>query len=227
MEQLQHLMSTSFFTQKWNVKTAWKEVGGLSKPSKMPVHGYSLPAEECNVGSKLRGIKNSTCEKCYALVGNYLFPVVRNALYHRLDMSLNNSKWVECMIFLILWYCSKKGIFRWHDSGDLQNLKHLEDIVYITKMTPNIVHWLPTREVGIVKAYKEKHGEFPPNLIVRISATMVNGLPHKFHKHSSTVVTDKSLAIDKVCNAPMQDNQCKDCRLCWDTEVEDVAYILH
>jgi len=29
-------------------------VGGLSNPSKMPGFGYSLPAEKCGAGSKLR-----------------------------------------------------------------------------------------------------------------------------------------------------------------------------
>ena len=43
----------------WNVKTALAEVGGLGKPSKMPTFSYNLPAEECNVGSKLRLVKGS------------------------------------------------------------------------------------------------------------------------------------------------------------------------
>ena len=43
------------------VKEAWTEVGGLSKPSKMPSFGYSLSALKCKVGSKLREVLNSTC----------------------------------------------------------------------------------------------------------------------------------------------------------------------
>ena len=46
------------------VKEAWNEVGGLSKPSKMPSYGYSLSAFKCKVGSKLRLVKNSTCADC-------------------------------------------------------------------------------------------------------------------------------------------------------------------
>ena len=48
---------------------ALKLVGGLSKPSKMPGWAYGIPAKECKTGSKLRQVKGSTCEKCYALKG--------------------------------------------------------------------------------------------------------------------------------------------------------------
>ncbi len=59
------------------VKEAWAEVGGLSKPSKMPSYGYSLSAFKCKVGSKLREVLNSTCANCYALKGRYIFPNVQ------------------------------------------------------------------------------------------------------------------------------------------------------
>jgi hypothetical protein len=59
-------------------------VGGLSKPSKMPGWAYGIPAKECKTGSKLRQVKGSTCEKCYALKGCYVFKVVQEAQYKRL-----------------------------------------------------------------------------------------------------------------------------------------------
>ena len=174
------------------VKEAWAEVGGLSKPSKMPSFGYSLSAFKCKVGSKLREVLNSTCANCYALKGRYVFPNVQEALDRRLEKVENNPKWVEAMAFLISWYCTKTKVFRWHDSGDVQSLEHLVMIVEIANRTKEITHWLPTREVGIVQQYKKKYGKFPINLVVRISATMVNGVPHKFHEHSSTVATSKA-----------------------------------
>jgi|TARA_R100000426_G_C4792678_1_gene99265 hypothetical protein len=210
-----------------NVSQAKAIVGGLSNPSKIPTHGYSLPASRCNVGSKLRELENSTCWDCYAYKGRYVFPNVQRALELRYQKVKQGKVWADAMIFLILWYCTKTKIFRWHDSGDLIDLIHLEWIVYIAECTPDITHWLPTREVKIVQQFKKERGEFPPNLIVRISATMINGMPHKFHEHSSTVVTDKSLAIDKVCPSSEQENQCKDCRMCWDKNVKDIAYIKH
>lgn len=211
----------------YNVKRANKEVGGLSKPSKMPGFSCSLPAKECNVGSRLRLVKGSVCYNCYALKGRYLFSNVQKALYRRLDLMKNNPNWISAMAWLINWYSKKINYFRWHDSGDIQDLEHLEKIVEVVKLTPTIKHWLPTREAKIIKRYKKESGEFPSNLVVRISATMVNGKPHKFHEHTSTVVADNSLAIDWVCPSNEQDNECLDCRACWDRDVKDVAYIKH
>ena len=144
-----------------------------------------------------------------------------------MDKLENNPKWVDAMIFLIQHYCTKTKVFRWHDSGDLQSVQHLVRIVNIAECTPNVRHWLPTREVTIVKKYKDLFGEFPSNLVVRISATMVNGMPHSFHEHSSTVATSNALAIGHLCPAPKQDNKCGDCRACWDPNIKTVTYLDH
>ena len=101
---------------------ALKLVGGLSKPSKMPGWAYGIPAKECKTGTILREIKNSTCEKCYALKGCYVFKVVQAAQYRRLD-SIKHPLWVHAMASLI--NSKKSKCFRWHDSGDVQDLKHL------------------------------------------------------------------------------------------------------
>ena len=88
----------------FTVKQAWEEVGGLSKPSKMPSYGYSLSAYKCIIGAKLRKVKGSTCGGCYALKGRYVFPNVQDALDRRLEKVNHNPKWVDAMVFLILWY---------------------------------------------------------------------------------------------------------------------------
>jgi len=130
------------------------------------------------------------------------------------------------MVFLINWYASKTAHFRWHDSGDIQSVKHLTKIVEVCKLTPNVKHWLPTREAKVIKEYLKDYGKFPSNLIVRVSATMVDGAPHKFHEHTSTVVTEKT-SKSYTCPAPTQGNECKDCRACWDKRVSNVAYLEH
>ena len=209
------------------IKEAWNEVGGLSKPSKMPSYGYSLSAFKCKVGSKLREIENSTCYECYAMAGRYVFRNVQDALDRRMDKLLNNPKWVDAMVVLLLHYCTKSKVFRWHDSGDIQSIDHLQKIVEIAERTSDIQHWLPTREVGIVKQYLKEFGEFPNNLVVRISATMINGLPHKFHRHTSTVSTAKDFDLGWTCPASKQGNKCGTCRACWDSNVENITYPLH
>jgi hypothetical protein len=51
-----------------------------------------------------------------------VFKVVQEAQYRRLA-SIKHLNWVRAMIHLI---SSKKSkYFRWHDSGDVQDVKHL------------------------------------------------------------------------------------------------------
>ena len=65
------------------VKEAIKITEGFTRTSKMPGLSYSLPAWECKTGSKLRKVKGSVCEGCYALKGCYVFKVVQEAQYKR------------------------------------------------------------------------------------------------------------------------------------------------
>jgi hypothetical protein len=120
--------------------------GSLSNPSKMPGKAYGLPAKECKTGSKLAKIPGSTCSSCYALKGCYIFPVVQEAQYTRLA-AIRHPLWVQAMTFHLLH--QKADVFRWHDSGDVQDLKHLAKIFKVARLTPNIRHWLPTREAWI------------------------------------------------------------------------------
>lgn len=204
-----------------------KEVtGGLSKPSKMPGFAYSIPAEECKVGSKLRKIKGSVCEKCYALKGRYVFGNVKKALRRRFE-SLSHPLWVEGMVFQI----NQTGVnvFRFQDSGDLQSLEHLEKIAAVCRLTPDVRHWLPTREYAIVTAYKEKHGSFPDNLNVRLSAYMVDGpLPTGAADRLGVTVSGVTSNAEKVtCPAYKQDGVCGSCRACWDKNQAVVMYPKH
>ena len=120
--------------------------GSLSKPSKMPGFAYGIPAKECQTGAKLREVKGSTCFNCYALKGCYVFPNVQAAQYKRLEAT-RKPLWVKAMAAQILRHKSK--FFRWHDSGDIQSLKHLAKIFAVARLTPDVNHWLPTREAWV------------------------------------------------------------------------------
>ena len=126
-----------------NTKEAWTLVGGLSKPSKMPGWSIGIPAKECKTGAKLRLIPNSVCEGCYALKGCYVFKVVQEAQYKRLE-AIQHPDWVLAMATLI--NSKKPDVFRWHDSGDVQDVQHLEKIFEVCRLTPSKRHWMPTRE---------------------------------------------------------------------------------
>ena len=121
-------------------KEAERITGGLSAPGKMPEGSYNLPASACQTGAKLRLVPDTPCHKCYAFKGRYNFPNVKNALKRRLA-SLTHPQWVEAMTTLV----KKKKHFRWHDSGDIQSVKHLINIFEVCKNTPATSHWLPTQ----------------------------------------------------------------------------------
>ena len=194
---------------------ALKLVGGLSKPSKMPGWAYGLPAKECKTGSKLVKVEGSTCHGCYALKGCYVFKVVQDAQYRRLA-SVKHELWTAAMALLI--NSKKSKYFRWHDSGDVQDEEHLLKIFAVCKLTPSVKHWMPTREAWVKRFLPLK----PHNLIIRFSAPMVDQAAPSSWPHTSTVVTS-----GRTCPAPTQDNECKDCRACWDPSVKNVAYGQH
>ena len=198
-----------------NIKEAIKLVGGLSKPSKMPGWSYGLPAKECKTGSRLRKIPGSTCYNCYALKGFYVFPVVKEAQYRRLQAT-KGPQWVEAMAAAVN---SKKSTwFRWHDSGDVQDLDHLNKIFEVCELTPSKRHWLPTREAWI----RDHAKRFPKNLIVRLSMPMVDQTPAGSWSNTSTVVT-----AGASCPAPLQGGKCNDCSSCWNKKISNVSYGKH
>ena len=194
---------------------ALKLVGGLSKPSKMPGWAYGLPAKECKTGSKLRAVPGSVCDDCYALKGCYVFKVVQDAQYRRLK-AIYTAPWDEAMAHLI--NSKKPDVFRWHDSGDVQDLEHLNKIYEVCRLTPGKRHWMPTREAWV----KDHLNRAPSNLVIRFSAPMIDQAAPASWPNTSTVVTAAA-----TCPAPHQDNQCKDCRNCWNSEIKNISYGQH
>ena len=130
------------------------------------------------------------------------------------------------MTFMIKRYSAKSGYFRWFDSGDLKDIAMLEKIAMICQQTPEIEHWLPTREVKVVSDYLKIYKKFPDNLMVRVSAPMIDGLPIKSYKYTSTV-NHKTKPIGHDCPARFQDNECRDCRACWSKDIPNVSYHKH
>jgi len=195
-------------------KEAKEITGGLSAPGKMPEGSYNLPARACQTGAKLREVPGTPCYGCYAFKGRYNFPNVKDALSRRLE-SLQDPQWVEAMAVLI----KGKKFFRWHDSGDLQSVKHLTNIFEVCKRTPETSHWLPTREAKFLPLNTDS---IPKNLIIRMSSHRIDQAPVKFWPWTSTVTTKKA-----TCPAPKQGNKCQSCRACWDRSVETVSYGKH
>ena len=209
-----------------NIKDIEKKIGTLSNPSKMPSYAWGISASKCITGSILAEQEGTICNKCYALGGHYLFPVVINAHKIRLD-AIRKPEWVDYMAELLtLKYknLDKSRLFhRWFDSGDLQSHEHLMKIFEVCRLTPHLRHWLATREYKIISKIKYKN--IPKNLVVRASGIRIDGQPPKFWKWTSTVHTKKP--IGRECPAYKQDGECGSCRSCWSRSVKQASYKEH
>lgn len=200
---------------------------------KMPGSTFAISATMCKTGGKLADIKNSTCSRCYALKLEKLRPSVHTgwlANYTKATklIASNPAQWAQACAFQIKRAYGKSGqpYHRWFDSGDLQDVAMLRAIALACELTPEISHWLPTREATIVRDYLAQYGAFPANLIVRVSATMIGDAPRNA-AHTSTVHRKGDAAHGHACPASTQGNQCGECRACWSHNVSNVSYPLH
>ena len=191
-------------------------VGGLSAPGKMPCPSINLPAAACITGQILAKVPGPTCHGCYALKGRYKFKYTKIAMARRLA-ALQDSRWVRAMVVLM----KDRKFFRWHDSGDIQGAWHLARILEVCKQTPDTKHWLPTRESRLLKFLDPD--TVPKNLLIRLSATKVNGAAPTSWPWTSTVTDGKG----KTCPAPDQGGKCKSCRQCWNHDIKNIAYAKH
>lgn len=221
-----------------NTLRDYKEyLGGLSRPSKMPGLGYSLPARYCKTGQRYRDIKGSVCSRCYAKRGNYTYNNVQSCLEQRYHaLMVDPEGWRDLMIEQIgmafLHNTRKKdgqiadgNFFRWHDSGDFQGAWHVKLCNEIALALPHISFWAPTKEYHMVRVFL-RDNKLAPNFIVRCSSMML-GKPALCTTSqipwTSTVDSHKG----HRCPAPKQAGQCGDCRACWDKQVVNVDYHLH
>jgi hypothetical protein len=203
-----------------SIKVLESVTGTLSKPSKMPCFSYSLSPSTCNVGQKLAEVEGSTCNSCYACKGNYVrYKKGMAKAWERRAKNLSTDIWTESMIELI-GKKEKSGYFRFHDSGDLQDQKHLDSIIKIVDALPHIQFWLPTKEKALINKLKN----VPKNLTIRLSSTMIDGPAPKTSHNTATVTTNKSEATCKSFN---QNGECGDCRKCWNRDIQDITYLYH
>ena len=197
------------------VKEAQKIVGGLSKPGKMPGPSINLPAWACKTGAKLAKIPGTPCFGCYALKLRYVWPNTIKAMNRRLA-ALANPLWVQAMATL----AKRAKWFRWHDSGDVQSSKHMNDILEVAKSSPDTKHWMPTQE----RQFLPDRAAVPDNMIIRLSSSKVNAGPSQAWPWTSSVSTDPKQV---TCPAQNQGNKCRDCRACWDRDVAHIVYPKH
>lgn len=212
----------------------------------MPGYSYGISAALCHTGSNLRKVPGSVCSGCYAMTDWYHSwePLLEG--HRRRYRGLTHPRWIDAMVRMITSSCTPPNdYFRWHDSGDLQGIWHFANIVTVCERTPQVTHWIPTREYEYVAAYLATGKKIPSNLTVRLSAHTIDSEPvipdHLVdrigHLPVSTVssvslirsgfqIVEGKGSIE--CRAvEARDNRCGPCRACWDPRVICVSYPQH
>jgi hypothetical protein len=203
--------------------------------TKMPGSTFALDAFGCQVGGRLAEVPGSVCNACYARKLQAFRPNLqvawpKNQALAVAAIEADPEEWAEKMAAQIEAIAGVNGelYHRWFDSGDLQSVTMLRAIVRVAQLLPDIRFWLPTREADMVRSFLKSGGLFPVNLVVRISAPMVDDKPLAAWGHTSTVHKHRQLNEDEhACPARTQGNNCGDCRACWDRTVRNVSYTKH
>jgi len=210
-----------FLTKKYAIT----KIHSLSDTSKMPGKSFGINSDLCKTGGKLAKVEGTICSDCYANKGFYkLYPAVKQSQDKRLEKYLEDPQaWVMAMTVML----GGETWFRWFDSGDLQSVQMLRDIVQVVRNTPTCNHWLATRETGVVKEFLAGD-EIPSNMVIRMSATKYDVLPtNNLTPWSSGAHTGSAPEGSVGCPAPSQGGKCGSCRSCWDREVKVVSYHKH
>ena len=214
----------------------------LTEARKMPCASWSLPAREACPYAFNAG-KHSICANCYADKGSYTqYPTVKAAQRKRfawvrecLKTDEGTDSFVRTMVDVIR--RAGNPYFRVHDSGDLFSPAYTWAWVRIVQALPEIKFWFPTRSwrpLTMAKispatrmawelALTALAGE--PNVTVRPSALFFNAPAPRIPglQAGSTAADDGSYS----CPASKQDNECRDCRACWDKPETPISYRAH
>lgn len=225
--------------KRMTLQQATAIAGTLGQPSKMPGAAYGIDAFQCRKGGELVDDPSSTCHGCYARRNFYRYWRAAVVARARRQAAIHHRFWAEAMIALIWDYLENGGepAFRWHDSGDLHGPWHIANICAVAEATPNVRHWIPTREYADVERYLQAGGVIPTNLAVRLSAHYV-GRPAVVPAALSRLPTSTTHRSgdppplrgkgEIVCRAIDADvNMCGKCRACWDNRVTNVSYRMH
>lgn len=225
------------------------EAANLGQPGKLPGYSWGISATACQRGSQLATRPGTVCSGCYARKNFYATWRPVQIAHRRRLQGIRHPDWVDAMVTLILSHTEPcDPYFRWFDSGDLQSVEHLHQIVRVCRRTPWVRHWLPTHEHQMVAIYlRGEAAEIPPNLCLRLSADMIDEppkLPREL-RHLPTSTVHRGHGNDKVvqvsddpkdsieCRAYTVASRegaaglCRSCRACWEPRLQNVSYPIH
>jgi hypothetical protein len=152
----------------------------LADTSTMASRSTSYPTEFCATGRHLKNINESTCAGCYAEGVTYNYDnTARRQIQSFNDMVQDPIEYHSRLADQIP-NEGKDGlpVFRYLDSGDAHSPEHLALMLDTATLNPNIIHWIPTREFGMVNKVLASRGyapdAIPPNVRLRMSMPFRN-----------------------------------------------------
>lgn len=190
---------------------------------------------------------DAICESCYAMSGMYRTPDVIRALLERLVWVFESLRddadaFVDYMVTALLHQTRLHPYFRIHDSGDFYSPEYATAWLRIVErmhvLAPHVRFWAPVRGWHIARTLPVARTESatailatikqiaavgnttvrPSQLIADLPAPTVSGL------HAGTGVSTKGAYN---CPSHETDNECRDCRVCWDEPDRVVVYRGH
>jgi hypothetical protein len=111
--------------------------------------------------------KGNCQHECFAMVGNYIFPAVKNKQKERLKESKKKS-FVSTISEEIK--CLNVGAVRIHDSGDYYSRDYLDKWIEIAKLNPDVIFYSYTKSIPFFKKdFNTWSITLPKNFIVTFS----------------------------------------------------------
>ena len=101
----------------------------------------------------------------------------------------------------------------------------------VAAATPDADYWGPSREYDLVKTAAceamRRIGVYPENFTFRMSALMIGDPGPAGYENTSTVHATRPPEGSYMYPALDQNNQCGNCRACWNQQIKNVSYWLH
>jgi len=108
---------------------------------------------------------------------------------------------------------------------EIQNIFMGLNILEICKQTPDIKHWIPSKEYKIWRQVL-KIQKLPDNVVLRMSSPNVDQAPLTGFENTSTVHKNKK-AFGLECIAYKQDGKCLECKACYNSKIKNISYPKH
>ena len=206
----------------------------LSRTTKLPCPSFALPARASCAGLREAeriisrgeaGDGGSICGRCYAFRLASFRPRLREVEFQRFawyKRALARGSAAQELVDSIK--ATGANIFRLFSSGDFHSIKSIETWIKVAKALPGVRFYAPTRTYvlkAFLPALRRLHAL--PNVSVRPSALTVDQeAPIIKGLGDGTRVVRRG----HTCPATDQNNECGECRLCFD-KTGVIAYKAH